>query len=77
MGAFPLVGLEWTEASLTKREGPARCPEASSQSRKNELSACWTTTHSKSPRISLWIRRPSVVEGSGMVRSKIAAAVRF
>jgi hypothetical protein len=72
-----MVGLGWTEASLSRREGLAWSSEAGSQSREVELSAYWTTTDSRSPRISPWIQSPSVVDGSGMVRSKIAAATRF
>jgi hypothetical protein len=45
--------------------------------REAELSAHRTTTSSRRFLSSLWIRRPSVVDGSGIARSSIAAAARF
>jgi hypothetical protein len=74
---FSFEGSGWTDASLSRREGLARCSEAGSRSREAELSACWTAAHSRSPLISPWIRRPSVVDGSDMVQSKIATATMF
>jgi hypothetical protein len=45
--------------------------------RKAELSARRTATSSRRFLSSPWIRRPSVVDGSGIARSSIAAAARF
>jgi hypothetical protein len=77
MGALFLVCAGCTEASLSKREGPSWRLEAGPQSREAELSVCWTAAHSRSPRSSPWMQRPSVVEGSGLVRSKSVAAARL
>jgi hypothetical protein len=77
MGVLSFVGSWWTEASLSWREGPVRCFEADSRSQEAEFSACWTAAHSRRPLISPWIRCPSVVDGSGIVRSKIVVAARF
>jgi hypothetical protein len=45
--------------------------------REAELSACRTATSSRRFLSSPWIRRPSVVDGSGIAQSSIAAAARF
>jgi hypothetical protein len=45
--------------------------------REVELSARRTTASSRRFLSSPWIRRPSVVDGSGIARSSIAAAARF
>jgi hypothetical protein len=45
--------------------------------REAELSARRTTASSRRFLSSPWIRRPSVVDGSGIARSSIAAAARF
>jgi hypothetical protein len=45
--------------------------------REAELSARWTAASSRRFLSSPWIRRPSVVDGSGIARSSIAAAARF
>jgi hypothetical protein len=71
------VGSGWTEASLSLREGLTRCSEARSRSREVELLACWVAAHAMKPLISLWIRRPSVVDGFGIVQRKIDVAARF
>jgi hypothetical protein len=43
VGAVYFVGSGWTEASLSRREGLARCSEVGSQSREVELSVSWTS----------------------------------
>jgi hypothetical protein len=45
--------------------------------REAELSARWTATSSRRFLSSPWIRRPSVVDGSGITRSSIVTAARF
>jgi hypothetical protein len=45
--------------------------------REAELSACRTVASSRRFLSSPWIRRPSVVDGSGIAQSSIAAAARF
>jgi hypothetical protein len=55
----------------------ARCSEGHPCLREAELLARRTATSSKRFLSSPWIRRPSVVEGSGIIRSSIAAAARF
>jgi hypothetical protein len=45
--------------------------------REAELSACRTAASSRRFLSSPWIRRPSVVDGSGIARSSIAAVARF
>jgi hypothetical protein len=45
--------------------------------REAELSARRTATSSRRFLSSPWMRRPSVVDGSGIARSSIAAAARF
>jgi hypothetical protein len=45
--------------------------------REAELSARWTAASSSRFLSSPWIRRPSVVDSSGIARSSIAAAARF
>jgi hypothetical protein len=42
-----------------------------------ELSARRTAAFSRRPLSLPWIHRPSVVDGSGIARSSIAAAARF
>jgi hypothetical protein len=58
------------------REDTVRCSEGSARQREAELSARRTVVPSRRSLSSPWIRRPSVVDGSGMVRSSIAAAAR-
>jgi hypothetical protein len=60
-----------------RREDVARCSEGHPRLREAELSVHWTVASSRRPLSSPWIRRPSVVDGSGIVRSSIAAAARF
>jgi hypothetical protein len=67
----------WTEASRTNREVAARCSEGYPCLREAELSARRTAASSRRFLSSPWIRRPSVVDGSGIARSSIAAAARF
>jgi hypothetical protein len=67
----------WTEAFRMCWEGAARCSEGSPRLQEAELSACRTAASSRRPLSSPWIRRPSVVDGSGIVRSNIAAAARL
>jgi hypothetical protein len=45
--------------------------------REAEISVRQTTTSSRRFLSSQWIRRPSVVDGSGIARSSIAAAAKF
>jgi hypothetical protein len=65
------------EASRMRREDIARCSEGHPRLREAELSARRTAASSRRSLSSPWIRRPSVVDGSGIVRSSIAAATRF
>jgi hypothetical protein len=60
-----------------RREGAARCSEGSPRLREAELSACQTVAPSRRPLSLPWIRRPSVVDGFGIVRRNIAAAARL
>jgi hypothetical protein len=57
-------------------EDTARCSEGSARLREAELSARRTAAPSRRFLSSPWMRRPSVVDGSGMARSSIAAAAR-
>jgi hypothetical protein len=59
------------------REVAARCSEGYPCLREVELSARRTATSSRRFLSSPWIRRPSVVDGSGIARRSIAAAARF
>jgi hypothetical protein len=59
------------------REDVARCSEGHPCLREAELSARRTAAFSMRPLSSPWIRRPSVVDGSAIARSSIAAAARF
>jgi hypothetical protein len=67
----------WTEASRMSQEVVARCSGGHPCLREAEISACRTATSSKRFLSSPWIRRPSVVDGSGITRSSITAAARF
>jgi hypothetical protein len=67
----------WTEASRMNQEVAARCSEGYPCLRDAELSARRTTASSRRFLSSPWIRRPSVVDGSGIAQSSIAAAARF
>jgi hypothetical protein len=59
------------------REVVARCSGGYPCLREAELLARRTATSSRRFLSSPWIRRPSVVDGSGIARSSIAAAARF
>jgi hypothetical protein len=59
-----------------RREDVARRSEGSAHLREVELSARRTVAPSKRSLSSPWIRRPSVMDGSGMAQSSIAAAAR-
>jgi hypothetical protein len=59
------------------REDVARCSEGHPRLREVELSARRTAASSRRSLSSPWIRRPSVLDGSDIVRSSIAAAARF
>jgi hypothetical protein len=59
------------------REAAARCSEGHPCLREAELSTYWTVASSRRFLSSTWIRRPSVVDCSGIARSRIAAAARF
>jgi hypothetical protein len=59
------------------REVAARCSGGHPCLREAELSARRTAASSKRFLSSPWIRRPSVVDGSGIARSSIAAAAKF
>jgi hypothetical protein len=67
----------WTEASRMNREVAARCSGGYPCLREAELSARRTAASSRRFLSSPWIRRPSVVDGSGIARSSIAAVARF
>jgi hypothetical protein len=41
-----------------------------------ELSACYTVTHSRRTRSSPWACRPSGVDGSGIIRRRIAVVTK-
>jgi hypothetical protein len=76
-GSVSRVRPVWTEASRMNREVAARCSGGYPCLREAELSACRTVVSSTRFLSSPWIRRPSVVDGSGITRSIIAAAARF
>jgi hypothetical protein len=76
-GAVFCVRPVWTEASHMNREVTTRCSGGYPCLREAELSARRTTASSRRFLSSPWIRRPSVVDGSGIARSSIAAAARF
>jgi hypothetical protein len=59
------------------QEVAARCSEEYPYLREAELSARRTASSSRRFLSYPWIRRPSVVEGSGIARRSIAAAARF
>jgi hypothetical protein len=67
----------WTEASHMYREVAVRCSGGYPCLREAELSARRTAASSRRFLSSPWIRRPSMVDGSGIARSSIAAAARF
>jgi hypothetical protein len=67
----------WTEASRLSREVVARCSGGHPCLREAELLARQTAASSRRFLSSPWIRRPSVVDGSGIARSSTAAAARF
>jgi hypothetical protein len=67
----------WTEASRMSREVVARCSGGHPCLREAELSARRTAASSRRFLSSPWIHCPSVVDGSGIARSSIAAAARF
>jgi hypothetical protein len=75
-GAVFHVRPVWTEASRMNREVVARCSGGYPCLREAELSARRTATSSRRFLSSPWIRRPLVVDGSGIARSSIAAAAR-
>jgi hypothetical protein len=76
-GAVSRVRPVWTEASRMNREVAARCSGGYPCLREAELSARRTAASSRRFLSSPWIRRPLVVDGSGIARSSIAAAARF
>jgi hypothetical protein len=57
--------------------GRCQCSKGHPCLREAEFSARRTVASSRRSLSSPWIRRPSVVDGSGIVRSSIAAAARF
>jgi hypothetical protein len=76
-GVASRVRPVWTEASRMNREVAARCSGGYPCLREAELSARRTAASSRRFLSSPWIRRPSVVDGSGIARSSIAAAAKF
>jgi hypothetical protein len=60
-----------------RREDVARCSEGHPRLREAELLARRTAASSKRSLSSPWIRCSSVVDGSDIVRSSIAAVARF
>jgi hypothetical protein len=66
-----------TEASRMSREVVARCSGGHPCLQEAELSARRIAASSRRFLSSPWIRRPSVVDGSGIARSSIAAVARF
>ena len=66
-----------TEGVLSCRDGAEAHFEVFPRRRDAELLACCTAAVSRRSRSSPWTHRPSKVEGSGIVRSSIAAAVTF
>jgi hypothetical protein len=67
----------WTEASHMNREVAARCSGGYPCLREAELSTRRTVASSRRFLSSPCIRCPSVVDGSEIARSSIAAAARF
>jgi hypothetical protein len=59
------------------QEVAARCSGGAPLPSGVELLARRTATSSRRFLSSPWIRRPSMVDGSGIARSSIAAAARF
>jgi hypothetical protein len=59
----------WTEASCMNREFAARCSGGYPYLREAELSVRRTAASSRRFLSSPWIRRPSVVDGSGLPAS--------
>jgi hypothetical protein len=59
------------------REVVARCFEGYPCLREAELLTCRTATSSKRLLSPPWMCHPSVVDGSSIARSSIAAAARF
>jgi hypothetical protein len=76
-GVVSRVRPMWTEASRMNREVAAPCSQGYPCLRKADLSAHRTAASSRRLLSSPWIRRPSVVDGSGIARTSIAAAARF
>jgi hypothetical protein len=76
-GAVLRVRPVWTEASRMNREVAARCSEGYPCLREAELSARRTAAPSRRFLSSPWIRRPLMVDGSGIAQRSIAAAARF
>jgi hypothetical protein len=76
-GAVLRVRPVQTEASCMNREVATRCSEGYPCLREVELSARRTAAPSRRSLSSPWIRRPLVVDGSGIVRRSIAAAAKF
>jgi hypothetical protein len=76
-GVASCVRPVWTEASRMSRVVVVRCSGGHLCLREAELLAHRTAASSRRFLSSPWIRRPSVVDGSGIARSSIAAAARF
>jgi hypothetical protein len=76
-GVVSRVRPVWTEASRMSLEVVARCSGGHPCLREAELSARWTAASSRRFLSSPWIRRPSMVDGSGIARSSIIATARF
>jgi hypothetical protein len=77
VGAVSRVRPVWIEASCMNREVAARCSGGYPCLWEAELLARRTAASSRRFLSSPWIRRPSVVDGSSIARSRIAAAARF
>ena len=71
------AGSGRTEASLSYRGGAVGSSEAPPRRREAELSACCTAAVLRRSRSAPRTRRPSMVEGSGIARTSIAAAATF
>jgi hypothetical protein len=76
-GAVSRVRPVWTKASRINREVATRCSGGYPCLREAELSARRTAASCRRFLSFPWIRHPSVVDGSGIARSSIAAAARF
>jgi hypothetical protein len=76
-GVASRVRPVWTEASLMNREVVARCSGGYPCLREAELSARRTAASSRRFLSSPWIRRPSVVDGSGIARRAWPASRGF